>query len=65
MEGKRFYVTIEVTAQMRGDMDKWELRGRILDYIRNENRKKNHVNAICYVHGENVMSVYDEKGEEL
>ena len=65
MTDKKFYVTIEVTAQMRGEMDSRELRGRILDYIHNENQKKNHVNSNCYLHGENVMCIYNEKGEAL
>ena len=65
MKEKRFYVTIEVTAQMHGDMDRYELRGRIMDYIHNENMKKNHVNSNCYLHREDVMSIYNEKGEEL
>lgn len=65
MKDKRFYVTIEVTAQMFGTEKPEELRGRIIDYIHNENIKKNHVNSWCYLHQEHVMSIYDEKGNQL
>ena len=65
MTDKKFYVTIEVKAQVCGTEKPQELRGRILDYIHNENLKKNHVNSWCYLHGERVMSVYDEKGKKL
>lgn len=65
MTDKKFYVTIEVTAQMCGTEKPQELRGRIIDYIHNENQKKNHVNSWCYLHGEHVMSIYDEKGNQV
>lgn len=71
MTDMRFYVTIEVTAQMCSSMErltpenKNEVRGRIIDYIRGENRKKNHVNAGCYLYGENILSINDEKGQTL
>ena len=71
MKDMRFYVTIEVTAQMCGSMErltsenKNEVRGRIIDYIRGENRKKNHVNASCYLYRENILSINDEKGQTL
>lgn len=65
MKEKHFYVTIEVTAQMHGDIDKHELRGRILRYIHNEKQRENHVNSCCYVHGEHTLSIYDENGNEV
>lgn len=65
MTQKRFYVTIEVTAQMSGDTKPSDLRGRIIDYIHNENQKKNHVNSSCYLHREWIMSINDEKGNEV
>ena len=71
MTDKRFYVTIEVTAQMCGSMEKLtpdnkrEVRGRIIDYIRGENQKRNHVNASCYLYRENILSINDEKGQTL
>lgn len=71
MKDMRFYVTIEVTAQMCGSMErltsenKKEVHGRIIDYIHGENRKKNHVNARCYLYRENILSINDEKGQTL
>lgn len=65
MTDKRFYVTIEVTAQMRSDAKPDDLRGRIMDYIHNVNQKKNHVNSSCYLHRECVLSINDEKGNEI
>lgn len=66
----KFYITIEVTAQLCGSMgmtpdDKREIRGRIIDYIHGENQKCNHACATCYIHGENVLSINDEKGNVL
>jgi hypothetical protein len=71
MEDKHFYITIEVTAQMNHAPKKMtaderrQVRGKVLDYIHNENQKKNHVNSSCYLYRERIMSVYDEKGESL
>lgn len=71
MADKKFYVTIEVTAQMREDVrkmtdsEKRDVYGSIIDYIRGENRKRNSPYSDCYVHNENVLSVFDEKGNEL
>ena len=71
MADKRFYVTIEVTAQMRKDVrkmtdsEKRDVYGSIIDYIRGENRKRNSPYSDCYVHNENILSVFDEKGNEL
>lgn len=71
MKDMRFYVTIEVTAQMCGSMErltpenKNEVRGRIIDYIRGENRERNHINANCYLCRENILSINDEKGQTL
>ncbi|MDD6017214.1 MAG: hypothetical protein PUC18_13235 [Prevotellaceae bacterium] len=65
MEDKKFYVTIEVTGQMRGEVSKDEIRRRVINFIHNEKQKENHCYAPCYLTGEHVMSVYDEKGNEL
>ena len=71
MTDEKFYITIEVTAQMSHTPKKMtaderqQVRGKILDYIHNVNQKKNHVNSRCYLHHERTMSVYDEKGNEL
>ena len=71
MTQEKFYITIEVTAQMSHTPKKMtaderqQVRGKILDYIHNVNQKKNHVNSRCFLHRESIMSVYDEKGNEL
>lgn len=66
MAEKRFYVTIEVTATTNGaDLDKHELRRRIIQYIHNENQKQNNPYGSCYLHSENIVSINDEKGKEL
>lgn len=65
MADKRFYVTIEVTAQMCGEVSKDEIRRRVFNYIHNEKQKENRCYAPCYLTSEYVMSVYDEKGNEL
>lgn len=65
MADKRFYVTIEVTGLMRGEVAGDEIRRRVINYIHNEKLKENHCYAPCYLTSEHVMSVYDEKGNEL
>ena len=71
MTDEKFYITIEVTAQMSRTSKKMtaderqQVRDKVLDYIHNVNQKKNHVNSSCYLHRERIMSVYDEKGDEL
>lgn len=69
MADKRFYVTIEVKAQMRKDVrkmtdsEKRDVYSSIIDYIRREKTQQSY--SDCYVHNENVLSVFDEKGNEL
>ena len=65
MDEKRFYVTIEVTAEMRGSRRPSDLRGRIMHYIHNEKQKENHAYGSCYLCGESVMSINDENGNEV
>ena len=65
MADKRFYVTIEVTGQMRGDVSRDEIRRRVINFIHNEKQKENHCYAPCYLTSEHTMSVYNEKGEKL
>lgn len=50
---------------MRGEVSKDEIRRRVINYIHNEKQKENHCYAPCYLNSENIMSVYDEKGNEL
>lgn len=65
MDEKRFYVTIEVTAWITEDVSNSELYRKILQYIHNENQKGNSPYGHCYLHGENILSIYDEKGKQL
>ena len=68
MTDRHYYVTVEVTVQLCGSMEKKtpenlnKIRGKICDRIYNGNRKLDYS---CYIHGENIMSVIDEKGNEI
>ena len=68
MTDKHYYVTIELTVQLSGDMEKKtpenirKIRGKICDRIFNGNRKLDYS---CHIHGEHIMSVIDEKGNEI
>ena len=65
MTDKRFYVTIEVKAQLSGDVSNDEIRRRVINYIHNEKQKENHVCNPLYLNGLWVMSVCDGNVNEL
>ncbi len=68
MIDKHYYVTIEVTVQLSGGMEKNtpenrnKIRERICDSIYNGDRKLDYS---CHIHGNYIMSVIDEKGNEI
>jgi len=68
MTDKHYYVTMEVTVQLDCNMakntpeNKRKIRGKICDEIFNRGGKLDYS---CYVHGRNIMSVIDEKGNEI
>lgn len=69
MKDMRFYVTIEVTAQLSGELEKdtKENRQEIGRRLRNWffDQKGRRLDYGCYIDGENIMSINDEKGQTL
>ena len=69
MTDKRFYVTIEVTAQLSGELEKnteanrQEIQNRLRRWLYDPKRRK--LDYDCYIHNENIMSINDENGKEL
>ena len=68
MKNKHFYITIEATAQISGELEKNSEENRrkywakIMDYINSAKRKLDYS---FYLHNINVMSIYDDKGKEV
>ena len=69
MKDMRFYVTIEVTAQLSGGLEKnteanrQEIGRRLRNWFFDPKGRK--LDYDCYIHGENIMSINDEKGQAL
>lgn len=69
MTDKRFYVTIEVTAQLSAGLSKDtkenrdEIGRRIRQYFYNPKARK--LDYDCHINGENMISINDEKGQTL
>ena len=68
MTDRHYYVTVEVTVQLSGGMEKntpenrKKISGNICDRIYNDNRKMNYS---CHIYGKNILSIIDEKGNEI
>ena len=68
MTDKRFFITLEVTAQCDGSLvkDTTENRhtywSRLMEFI---NSRKRTLDYIFYIHSDHVLSIYDEKGNEI
>lgn len=68
MTDKRFFITIEVNAQCDGSMvnDTKENRhkywSKVMEFI---NSRKRTLDYNFYIHSDHVLSIYDEKGNEI
>ena len=68
MVNKKFYITIEVTAQMHNETAKNTSENR--DKYRRSlmqlyNSMKTKLDYGFYIHNENVVCIYDEKGNAI
>lgn len=69
MKDMRFYVTFEVTAQLSGELEKnteanrQEIGRRLRNWFFDP--KGRRLDYGCHIHGENIMSINDEKGQAL
>lgn len=69
MDSKRFYVTIEVTAQLCQELSKntkearEEVGRRLRRYFFDPKHRK--LDYDCHIYGEGIMSINDEQGRTL
>lgn len=59
---KRYYITIEIEADMPKDLPVTKQRGFLYDYI---NSTKRVVNSYFYMQQDRVLTMLNEKGEQL
>lgn len=59
---KRYYITIEIEADMPKDLPVTKQRGFLYDYI---NSTKRVVNNDFYMQRDTVLTLFNEKGEWL
>jgi len=68
MTDRRFYITLEVTAQCSGGKEKDTpenrrmYRDKLMEFI---NTRKRKMDYSFYIHSDHVLSINDEKGKEL
>lgn len=68
MTDKKFYITIEVSAQMSGETAKdteenrRKYRHKIMEFVNSMKRKLDYN---FYIHSDHVVCIYDEKGREI
>lgn len=68
MIDKKFYITLEVTAQCDGSLvkdikeNRHKYYSKLMDFINSRNRTLDYS---FYIHSDHVLSIYDEKGNEI
>lgn len=68
MTDKKFYITLEVTAQCDESMVNYTKENRhnywsiLMEFI---NSRKRTLDYNFYIHSDHVLSIYDEKGNEI